>query len=105
VPKTGPNILKKLKLFFPSSELNYWQWRTREFFPGEGGGQKIQLRREGRENGDLGAVFPASGVPLNLQMSETRFLIRLLRMYFPPNWEFFSALSKFWNFGGGGGGG
>jgi hypothetical protein len=32
-----------------------------------GRGQQIQLRTEGRENGDLGAVAPKSGVPLNLQ--------------------------------------
>jgi hypothetical protein len=51
------------------------------FFGGEGV-QQIQLRIEGRENGDLGAVDPYSGVPLNLQMSETHILIRLLRMYF-----------------------
>jgi hypothetical protein len=36
-------------------------------------------------------------------MSETRILIRLLWMYFPQNWEFGSALSKLWNFEGGGG--
>jgi hypothetical protein len=53
-----------------------------------GGVQQIQLRIEGRENGDLGAV------PLNLQMSETRILIRLLWMYFLRNWEFGSALTK-----------
>jgi hypothetical protein len=41
------------------------------------------LRTEGRENGDLGAVAPLPGVPLNLQMGETRILIRLLRVYFP----------------------
>jgi hypothetical protein len=35
-------------------------------------------------------------------MSETHILIRLLWMYFPWNWEFSSALSKLWNFGGGG---
>jgi hypothetical protein len=52
-------------------------------------------------NGDLGAVAPQSGVPLNFQMSETRILIRLLRIYFPRNWEFGSALSKLLNFGGG----
>jgi hypothetical protein len=64
------------------------------------GVQQIQLRTEGRENGDLGAIAPKSGVPLNLQMSETRILIRLLRLYFPRNWEFGSALSKLRNFGG-----
>jgi hypothetical protein len=65
------------------------------------GVQKIQFRTEGRENGDLGAVAPSSGFPLNLQMSETRMLIRLLRMYFPRNWKFDSALSKLRNFGEG----
>jgi hypothetical protein len=63
--------------------------------------QQIQLRTEGRENGDLGAVAPYLGVPFNLQMSETCILIRLLRMYFPRNWEFGSALSKLRNFGEG----
>jgi hypothetical protein len=33
----------------------YSQWRTQEFFSGEGV-QQIQLRTEDRENGDLGAV-------------------------------------------------
>jgi hypothetical protein len=36
------------------------QWRTQEFFSG-GGGQQIQLKTEGRENGDLGAVAPSQG--------------------------------------------
>jgi hypothetical protein len=34
--------------------------------------------------------------------SENRILIRLLRIYFPRNWEFVSALSKLRNFGVGG---
>jgi hypothetical protein len=67
---------------------------------GRGGFQQIQLRTEGRENGDLGAIVPYSRVPLNLQKIETRILIRLLLMYFPWNREFSSALSKLWNFGG-----
>jgi hypothetical protein len=67
------------------------------------GAQQIQLRTEGRENRDLGAVVPLTGLPLNLQISETRILIMLLRVYFPRNWEFGSALSKLRNFGGGGG--
>jgi hypothetical protein len=61
---------------------------------------QIQLRTEGRQNGDLGAVAPYSGVPLNMQMGETR-IISLLRMYFPRNWEFGSALSKLRNSRGG----
>jgi hypothetical protein len=48
-----------------------------------------------QREGDLGEVAPLSGFPLNLQMSETHILIRLLQMYFPQNWEFGSALSKF----------
>jgi hypothetical protein len=51
---------------------------------------------------DLGALASLSGVLLNLQMSETCILIGLLRMYFPQNWEFGSALSKLRNFGCGG---
>jgi hypothetical protein len=35
-------------------------------------------------------------------MSETHISIRLLRMYFPRNWEFGSALPKLRNFGVGG---
>jgi hypothetical protein len=70
---------------------------ARIFFSGV---QQIQLRTEGGKNGDLGAVFPAAWVPLNLQMNETRILIRLLRMYISRNWEFGSALSKRRNFGG-----
>jgi hypothetical protein len=65
-----------------------------------GGGQQIQLRTEGRENGVLDEVAPYSGVPLNLQMTKTRILIRLLRIYFPRNWEFGAALPKLRNFGG-----
>jgi hypothetical protein len=60
-----------------------------------GGVQQIQLT-EGRENRDLGAVAPHSGVSPNLQMGETCILIRF--------WKFGSALSKLGNnFGGGGG--
>ena len=36
------------------------QWRAQEFC--SGGFQQIQLRTEERENGDLGAVAPFSGV-------------------------------------------
>jgi hypothetical protein len=70
-----------------------------EFFSGGGGGQQIQLTTEGRENGDLGAVAPYSGVPLNLQMSESLILVRLFWIYFPRISEFVSASE----FRGGGG--
>jgi hypothetical protein len=36
------------------------------------------------------------------EMSESRIIVRFLRMYFPRNWEFGSALSKLTTFGGGG---
>jgi hypothetical protein len=42
-------------------EVLHGQWRTQEFCSGGGVGggvQQIQLRTEGRENGDLGAVAP-----------------------------------------------
>jgi hypothetical protein len=73
--------------------LRLFQWHTQEFFFFWGGGglsqeclegiQQIQLKTEGRENLDLDAVAPYSGVPLFLQMSETHIPIRLLWMYFP----------------------
>jgi hypothetical protein len=72
---------------------------TRNFLRGRGGGKSSTNSVEAREYGDLGAVAPYSGVPLNLQMSETLILIRLLRIYFPLNREFGSALSKLRNFG------
>jgi hypothetical protein len=64
---------------------------SQEFFSGRVV-QQIQLRTEGRENGDLGAVAPYSGVPLSLQMNETLILIRLLWMYIPRTWEYSTAL-------------
>jgi hypothetical protein len=76
-------------------DLPYLQWRTQEFW---GGGSTNSVQDRGRENGDLGAVALYSGVPLNLQISETCILIRLLRMNFPWNWEFGSGLSKLRNF-------
>jgi hypothetical protein len=68
------------------------QWCTQGFFLG--GVQQIQLRTKGKENGDLGAVAHYSGVPLNLQMSETRILIRLLRIRLS-----FVKTSEFWGVG------
>jgi hypothetical protein len=62
---------------------NYMHARSdvpRNFFRGVGV-QQIQLT-EGRENRDLGAVAPQSGVPPNLQVGETRILIRFLRCIF-----------------------
>jgi hypothetical protein len=56
------------------------QWRTQKFFSGRGV-QQIQVT-EGRENRDLGAVAPKSGVPPNLQMGETHILIRFLGCIF-----------------------
>jgi hypothetical protein len=46
-----------------------------------GGVQQIQLT-EGKENSDLGAVAPYSGVPLSLVMVETHILIRFLGCIF-----------------------
>jgi hypothetical protein len=49
------------------------------------------LRTGGRENGDMEAAAPYSGVLHNLQLRETRILIRLLWKYFPQNWEFMNS--------------
>jgi hypothetical protein len=57
------------------------KWRTQEFCSG-GRVQQIQLRTEGRENGDLGAVALYSGISLNLQICETHIVGRLLQMFF-----------------------
>jgi hypothetical protein len=55
----------------------------------------------GEDSGQRKRVSGGSnpGVPLNLQMNETRILITLLRMYIARNWEFGSALSKLRNLG------
>jgi hypothetical protein len=63
------------------------------FFGGVGVSANSVEDRMQRE-GDLGAVAPYSGVLLNLEMSETLILIRLLLVYFPWNWKFSSAFSK-----------
>jgi hypothetical protein len=45
-------------MFYSSDAFKYvGQWHMQEFFSGEGG-QQIQLKTEGRENGDLGRVAP-----------------------------------------------
>jgi hypothetical protein len=53
-----------------------------------GGGSTNSFEDRGQRERGLGVVDPQSGVPLYLQMSETRILIRLLRMHFPRNCEF-----------------
>jgi hypothetical protein len=81
----GSQTLWPERRFSPPYRL-HCQWRSQEHFSG-GGVQQIQFMTESRENGDLGAVTPLSGVPLNFQMSETHIMIRLSRMYFPRSWE------------------
>jgi hypothetical protein len=45
-----------MRIEHSNTDYNYYgQWRTQEFFRGV---QQIQLRTEGRENGDLEAVAP-----------------------------------------------
>jgi hypothetical protein len=63
------------------------------FFRGEGGSTNSVEDGRQKERGSEGGS-PLLGVTLNLQMSETRILIRLLQMYLPQNREFGSALSK-----------
>jgi hypothetical protein len=111
--KTGSSDLSFKFRFLPEGEYarcrlqQDWRWRTawhsgvpRNFV--RGGGSINSVEDRGQSERESGGGSPLVGVPLNLQMSETRILIRLLRMYFPQNWEFGSALSKLRNFGGGG---
>jgi hypothetical protein len=74
----------------------------RIFFREDGGVSTNSIEDRGQREREFGGLAPYSGVPLNLQMSETRILIRVLWMYFSRNREFASALSKLWNFGVGG---
>ena len=61
-PKLEDNIKKDLKgKGFEDADCSRVQWRTQEFCSW-GGGQQIRLRTEDRENRDLGAVAPSSGV-------------------------------------------
>jgi hypothetical protein len=87
----------------------YSQWRTQEFFRGRGvtpgtffgEGLTNSIEDRGQRERGSGGGSPYSGVPLNLQINETRILIRLLQMYIPRSWEFGSALAKLRNFGEG----
>jgi hypothetical protein len=74
------------------------------FFFGGGGSSTNSVEDRGqRERGSEGGstLVRVSAKFSNFQISETRILIRLLRLYFPRNWKFDSALSKFRNFEGG----
>jgi hypothetical protein len=66
-----------------------------------GGGSKNSVEDRWQRERGSGGSSPLAGVLFNLKRSETRIFIRLLRMYFPRNWEFSSALSKLWNWRGG----
>jgi hypothetical protein len=70
-----------------------------------GGVRQIQLKSEGREIGDLGAVAPTVRGSTQFANEWHRIVMRLLWMYIPRNWEFGSALAKLRNFGRAGGGG
>jgi hypothetical protein len=65
-------------LLLNSQDLH--QWRTQEFCSGKGSTNSVKDRGQ-RERGP-GGGSPKSGVPLNLQMSEIRILIKLLRIIF-----------------------
>jgi hypothetical protein len=70
-----------------------------EFF--SGGVQHIQLRTEGGEYGDLGAVPLVRGSTQfeNERNPYSDQVVTDVR-YIPQNWEFGSALPKLQNFGG-----
>jgi hypothetical protein len=72
-------------------------WLHLEFF--SGASTNSVEDRGHRERGSGGSSPPSQGFHSILQMNETHILIRFLRMYFPRNWEFGSALSKLRNLG------
>jgi hypothetical protein len=73
------------------------------FFGARGRGvQQIQLT-EGRENRNLGAVAPQSGVPPNFKMGETCNLIRFLRCIFHGTGNSARLCQNFGIISGGGG--
>jgi hypothetical protein len=89
-------------IFFGGLGQKFFRGLNQEFFGGVTsgtffGGLTNSVEDRGQtERGSEGGSPP----PLNLQISKTRILIRLLWLYFPRNWEFGSALSKLRNFGG-----
>jgi hypothetical protein len=93
--------MKSRLLFGPTQHMFHQALWDPVAYPGIlfRGGSTNSVEDRGQSEWGSGRGSPQSGVPLNLQMSETPILIRLLWMYFPQNWEFGSALSKLWNFG------
>jgi hypothetical protein len=81
------------------SYMSEQQWRTQEFFRGWGSTNSAVDRRQRERGSRDGSPLVRSSNPFANEW--TRILIRLLRMYFPRNWEIGSALSKLRNFGGG----
>jgi hypothetical protein len=71
--KTCPKVQRKNAdvWVMPATDLDTRSGVSRNFVGR--GVRQIQLRTEGRENRDLGAEAPWSGVPLNFQMSQTVF--------------------------------
>jgi hypothetical protein len=95
-----------LRYLFRHRQVN--QWRAQEFCSGVGGGLEGDSTNSVE---DRGQREQGSGGGSPLLRGSDQFAIRfdfvklsgcrgLLRMYFPRNWEFGSALSKLWNFGG-----
>jgi hypothetical protein len=93
-------LIIKLEVFNSHFPVTTLQWRTQKFF--SGGIQQIQLT-EGRENRDLGAVAPQSGVPPNLQVGETCILIMFLRCIFHGTGNSAQLCQNFGIIWGGGG--
>jgi hypothetical protein len=68
---------------------------------GRGSTNLVEDRGE-REQG-YGGGSPLVRGSAQRAKSETYIRVRLLQVYFPPNWNFGAAVSKFRNFGTGGG--
>jgi hypothetical protein len=82
------------------------QWRTQEFCSGRGGCSTNSVEDRGqRERGSGGGsplVRGSAQFPIRFSFVKLSGCRGLLRIYFPWNWEFGSALSKLRYFGGGG---
>ena len=67
--RANVNLHKPRQYSIANYTPRLYQWRTQEFFRGGEGVQKIQLRKEDRQNGDLGGGSPlvrGSGGSCNL---------------------------------------
>jgi hypothetical protein len=88
-----------------SGFVDFMQWRTQEFFFGGGGGGSTNSvedrgQRERGSGGGSPLVRGSAQFAIQFNFDKLSGCQVLLRMYFPRNWEFGSALSKLRNVAG-----